>query len=167
MKKLLLIIITLFLTNCNFEKPTEFSEEALNDSLITLDGDKILFKSILNKYKGKKVVIDIWASWCRDCIKGLPKVTKLQKEHPEAAYVFLSLDRNTTEWKNGIQKYHVQGDHYFLKSGYEGNFGSFVNIDWIPRYMVIDEQGKIALFKAVKANDLRIMESLKNTVILQ
>ena len=36
-----------------------------------------------------------------------------------------------------------------------------LNSNWIPRYMVIDEQGDITLFKAKKATDKRIKEALK------
>lgn len=161
MKKLLLLI-TLIITSCTpREIPTQFSPEALNDNFIALDGSEITFKEILNQYKGRKVVIDIWASWCGDCIRGMPKVVNLQKENPDAVYLFLSLDGNTEAWKTGIHKYHVNGEHYFIKNGKKGSFGSFVDIDWIPRYMVIDELGNIAVFKTVHADDVRITNSLK------
>ena len=161
MKKIILIITILAFISCNNEIPTQFSDKALNDTLITLNEKEITFKDVLTQYKGKKIVIDIWASWCGDCIKGMPKVVQLQKEYPEAVYLFLSLDKSITQWKNGIEKYHVKGEHYFLKSGYKGEFDAFIDIDWIPRYMVINEDGGINLFKAVKANDIKIKESLK------
>ena len=161
MKKLI-IIFAIILTACSTKKePTQFSEKALKDTFITLDNKEITFQKIINSYKGKKVLIDIWASWCGDCIKGMPKVVKLQKENPDIVYLFLSLDKTTEEWKVGINKYNVKGEHYFLKSGYEGDFSAFVNIDWIPRYMVIDEQGNIEIFKKVTADDAKIIESLK------
>lgn len=161
MKKLLVIATLLFLS-CAPKEKTAFSEKALNDTFITLEENEIPFKDIINKYKGKKVVIDIWASWCSDCIKGMPKVVQLQKEYPDVVYLFLSLDKTVKEWKAGIEKYHVKGEHYFIKSGYEGDFSAFVNIDWIPRYMVINEQGNIDVFKTVEANDPKIYDSLKN-----
>ena len=160
MKKLF-IIATLLLLSCSSKEATNFSDKALNDTFITLEEKKTTFKDIITKYKGKKVVIDIWASWCGDCIKGMPKVVKLQKEYPDVVYLFLSLDKTIPAWKAGIKKYHVNGEHYFLKSGYEGDFSDFVNIDWIPRYMVIDEEGNLELFKAVEADDAKIIESLK------
>jgi len=160
MKKIILFI-SLILASCNTEIPTSFSEKALNETFTTLNETEITFKEILNKYKGKKIVIDIWASWCGDCIKGMPKVVKLQKENPDVLYLFLSLDKSIKDWKLGIEKYHVKGEHYFLNTGYKSDFSEFVNIDWIPRYMVIDESGVIEVFKAVEADDARIVESLK------
>jgi len=160
MKKILLILVFI-LASCNTKQPTQFSAQALNDTFTDLNEKEVTLQEILNKYKGKKILIDIWASWCGDCIKGMPKVVQLQKENPEVVYIFLSLDKNIKSWKAGITKYHVKGEHYFSPLGYKSDFANFVNIDWIPRYMVIDEKGHIEVFKAVEANDIKITESLK------
>ncbi len=158
MNYLLVLLLSFF--SCNTETPTQFSEAALNDTFITLEGSNITFKSVLEAHKGKTIVIDIWASWCGDCIKGMPKVKRLQENHKDAAYIFLSLDKTQEAWKRGIEKYNVVGEHYFIQSGWKGAFGEFVDLDWIPRYMIVDSQGNIKLFKAVKADDKRITENL-------
>ena len=62
--------------------------------------------------------------------------------------------------KKGIEKHQIQGEHFFMQSGWNGDFGDFLNLDWIPRYMVIGAEGEIKLFKAVKANDKRIKQIL-------
>lgn len=153
-------IVCLVFFSCTAQVPTTFSKEALDDTFITLEGESITFKDILKAYKGKTLVIDIWASWCGDCIGGMPKVKALQKEHHEVAYIFLSLDRSQKAWKKGIEKYNVVGNHYFMKSGWKGPFGTFVDLDWIPRYMVVDNQGNIKLYKAVEADDTKIKDIL-------
>lgn len=155
-----LIFIVLFIISCQVEIPSQFSKKSLEDTLISSDSKELSFQEIINLYKGKKVLVDVWASWCVDCIKGMPKVVALQKSNPEVVFLFLSLDKNIEEWKAGIEKYNVNGEHYFLKSGWKGSLGSFLRLDWIPRYLVIDENGKIALFDAVKADDSRILEIL-------
>ena len=161
MKKTITFLIIIFtVLSCNSQDPIQFSEEALNDTFINLEGNSIVFKDILENHKGKTIVIDIWASWCGDCIKGMPKVKALQKEFNDAVYIFLSLDRGVEAWKKGIQKYNVVGEHYYLPSGKDSAFGDFVNIGWIPRYMVIDTKGNIKLFKAVEADDNRIKQNL-------
>ena len=162
MKKMnYLLIVLLSIFSCNTEVPTQFSQDALNDTFITLQGESLAFKDILEAHKGKTIVIDIWASWCGDCIKGLPKVKLLQKDYKDAVFVFLSLDRGQDTWKRGVKKYDVKGDHYFMQSGWKGAFGNFVNLNWIPRYMVINKQGNIELFKAVKADNHKLIEALK------
>ncbi|TYA79876.1 TlpA family protein disulfide reductase, partial [Seonamhaeicola marinus] len=108
MKKVYVILLALTaLFSCKSQEPTQFNEKALNDTFVTLNGENVTFQSILNKHKGKTIVIDIWASWCGDCIKGMPKVKALQENYKDAAYVFLSLDRGEDAWKKGIEKYNV------------------------------------------------------------
>ncbi len=163
MKKLVgIILLLLVVLSCKAQEPTQFSQEALNDTFITLEGKTVTFKNILEQHKGQLIVIDIWASWCKDCIAGMPKVKALQEANNDVVYVFLSLDKTQDAWKKGIEKYKVAGAHYFMQSGWEGPFGKFINLDWIPRYMVVDKTGNIALYKAIEANDANLQSIIKS-----
>ena len=156
------IILLLLFVSCNIETPTEFSKEALSEEVYTIDDSKKTFENVLKENLGKKIIIDVWASWCRDCLVSLPRTKQLQKKYPEAVFLFLSVDKNKRAWKNGIQKHNISGLHYNLPEGMDsGGLVDFLNLGWIPRYLVIDEKGKIALFKATKAIDRRIEDALK------
>lgn len=156
-----LLILSILLVSCTTRVETQFSEKALYDTFISLEGEELPFKEILEEYKGKKILIDIWATWCGDCIKGMPTIVQLQEEHKDVVFLFLSIDSNLVELKTGIEKYRVKGAHYLLPSGWNGAFGDFLDLSWIPRYLVVDKDGKIAVFNAVKANDERIVAALK------
>lgn len=161
-KQSILVLVTfLFLASCNFEKPTEFSQEALNNTMTSLGGDTVAFKEIIEKFKGEKVLIDVWASWCADCIKGLPKVRELQKEFSEVTFLFLSVDKNKAAWKKGIKRFSIEGEHYLVEKDFDSEFADFLSLRWIPRYVVLDEAGNILLFKATNANDKNIITALK------
>ncbi|MBU3822918.1 TlpA family protein disulfide reductase [Flavobacteriaceae bacterium XHP0103] len=162
MKKInYLFVLLLAVLSCETKEATQFSTEALNDTFTDLKGNEIALSDILEANKGKTIVLEVWASWCSDCIKGMPKLKALQNEYKDAAYVFLSLDRNHGAWKRGIEKYNVIGQHYFMESGREGAFGAFADLNWIPRYMVIGENGEIKLFEAIEADDNNIAKALK------
>jgi hypothetical protein len=45
--------------------------------------------------------------------------------------------------------------------GMKGIFGKSIDLNWIPRYMVVDKKGKIALFRAIEADDTKLIETLK------
>ena len=137
-----------------------FEKKALNDVFTDLADKPITFEKILKKYKGKKIFIDVWASWCPDCIRGLPKVKALQKKYDDVVWLFLSLDRSTPKWKKGIEKYALKGEHYFVNNAWKSDFAKAIKLDWIPRYMIVNKQGNILLFKAIKANDKRITQHL-------
>ncbi|MEW4923081.1 TlpA disulfide reductase family protein [Algibacter sp. 2305UL17-15] len=157
-----IIILLISALSCNTEEPTQFTAAALNDTFTDLEGHQATLKSILEKHKGKTIVIDIWASWCGDCIKGMPKVKALQKEYKDVVYLFFSLDRGEEAWKRGIKRYKVEGEHYYMQSGKKSAFADFVNISWIPRYMVINEAGEIVVFNVIEADDNKLLKALKN-----
>ncbi len=160
MKKIFLLLIIVFVS-CS-DDPKEFSEEANLEMLIGLDDSKITLREVLYQQKGKKIFIDVWASWCKDCIAGFPKVKELQKEFPDVVFLFLSVDISNPSWKRAIERYNLVGEHYNLPKGMnEGDFVDFVNLNWISRYMVIDEKGQIQLFKATDPSDKKIIKALK------
>ncbi|TVZ57153.1 thiol-disulfide isomerase/thioredoxin [Lutibacter sp. Hel_I_33_5] len=159
MKKILLLLLVVF-ASC--ETPTQFSDIALQDTVVTLQDETVTFIEVLHKYKGKKILIDVWASWCGDCIKSLPRTKELQQEFPEAVFLFLSVDKNNKAWKNGIKRFRISGEHYNLPKGMKkGDLVDFLGLRWIPRYLVINENGFVDLFKATKASDSNIVEALK------
>ena len=150
------------LAGCSFEDPKQFSEISLTEPLKTLDGSTTTFKDVLETHKGKTLVINVWASWCKDCYVGLPNFKELQKEFPNVDYVFLSLDRTEERWKRSLSRYSVKGEHYFMANAKKGPLGDFLGLWWIPRYVVVDTDGTIKLFKAKKSSDPNIREALKN-----
>ena len=164
MKKIISsFFVIALITSCSNAQKTEFSKEALTEKLVAFDENEIQFQDILNKHKGKSIVIEFWASWCGDCIKAMPKIKTLQTENPNVDYIFISLDKNAEKWKLGIEKHELKGDHYWIsdKDGMKGSFGKAVNLDWIPRYIIVDKTGKIALYRAIETDFDKINSTLK------
>lgn len=163
MKKLFVLATLLISTlGCAQKEETTFKKEGLKNVMITKENQPITFTEILKKYKGKTIVIDVWASWCSDCIKGMPKVKILQEKYPDATYLFISMDKTYEAWLKGIDKYEVKGEHYLTPDGMKGVFGKSINLDWIPRYMVVDKTGKIALYKVIEADDEKLIKTLES-----
>lgn len=163
MKNIIFVALLLIcFLSCNKETPTQFSEPALQEQLLSLNGETVTIESILEKHKGKTILITIWATWCRDCNEELPRIKEVQQQNNEVVYVFLSLDRTIEKWKQGISKFEIIGDHYFMPLGWDGPFVDFIDLDWITRYLVINPKGNIKVFKAIKVNSNKIRESLTN-----
>ncbi|WP_167596328.1 TlpA family protein disulfide reductase [Leeuwenhoekiella sp. ZYFB001] len=160
MKNTLTILAILFITVA-FSQKKSFSEEALNDAVINIRGAEITFNSVLEMHKGKTVLIDFWASWCKDCVKGFPDLKELQNENPEIYYVFLSLDKDIQSWKEGIKKYDLKGDHYYIKSGWKGPLCSSIDLDWIPRYILLDASGTIKVYRAITTKDNQLLNQIQ------
>lgn len=161
MKKIFPLLVVFFtIVSCEAQPKKEFTKEALENVMVTNENAPITFQEILNKYKGQTIFIDVWASWCSDCVKGMPKVKVLQEEHQDIVYLFISMDKNYEAWIKGIEKYEVKGEHYLTSDGMKGVFGKSIDLDWIPRYMIVDKEGKIAMYKAIEADDDLIKDTL-------
>ncbi len=160
MKKIIATLaLGLGLTSCQAQ--TEFSTESLNAILIDTENQAISFEEILKQNKGKTVVIEVWASWCSDCIKSMPQVKDFKEKFPEVAFVNLSCDKTFEAWKSGIEKHEVTGENYLIKDGMKGEFGTSIKLDWIPRFIVINKEGKIVLFRAIEKDFNKIIESIE------
>jgi len=154
MKKTIALLFALVAVSCSKSKDqkTEFSEKALAETLLSAEGTQVSFQNILEKHKGKTVVIEVWASWCGDCVKAMPKTKELQANNPDVDYVFISMDKAADKWQAGMQKHALAGDHYMANDQMEGVFAQAIDLDWIPRYIILDKTGKIVLYRAIEAD---------------
>lgn len=162
MKKLFALVIAFATFSCtsNAQK-TSFSNVALSETLLVTDGSQVAFKDIIKKQKGKTTVIEVWASWCGDCVKAMPKVKELQANHPEVAYTFISMDKTSDKWLAGIEKHELKGDHYMANDQMKGVFGQAIDLNWIPRYIILDKTGKIVLYRAIET-DFELIDATLN-----
>lgn len=161
MKKILLLLLIVTSFSCSQAQKKYFSKEALSETLLANDGKQVAFNTILNNHKGKPLVIEIWASWCGDCVKAMPKIKNLQANNPNVDYVFISMDKTADKWKEGITKHELKGEHYMAKDQMKGVFGKAIDLDWIPRYIIIDKTGKIVIYRAIETDFDTINTELK------
>ena len=162
MKQLVILLIAFATFSCTNAQKNNFSKEVLSEKLLAVDGSQIPFKDILKNYKGKTLVIEVWASWCGDCVKAMPKVKELQASNPDVSYLFISADKTADKWKIGIEKHELKGDHYMMNDGMKGAFGKAIEQDWIPRYINVYKTGKIVLYRAIETHIDKINETLKS-----
>ena len=162
MKKILIALLAIINLSCSHAQKNSFSKEALSETLLSTDGSQIAFQDILKKYKGKTLVIEVWASWCGDCVKAMPKIKELQTNNPDAGYVFISMDKTADKWKEGIIKHEIKGDHYMANDQMKGVFAKAIDLDWIPRYIIIDKKGKIVLYRAIETDFEKINSTLND-----
>lgn len=162
MKKIIYIFAFILLVSCNGEKPSAFPEEVLNEKLLTLNEESITFKEVLARHKGKKIMFELCASWCVECISGIPKIKKLKAKYPDVVFVFLSIDKTIPQWKKGIERFfNIEGEHYFMPAALKGGYAKGFDIKDIPSYMVVNELGITALANVAESDDPRIEAALK------
>jgi len=162
-KTLLLFAIVMISVSCSNAQTTSFSKKSQTQKLTDLEGKEVKFKEVLQKYKGKTIVMEVWASWCGDCVGAMPKVKELQANNPDVVYLFVSMDKTFDKWKAGIAKHDLKGEHYWVNDpeGMKGAFGKSIDLDWIPRYIIINQKGEIELYRAIETEFDKINTTLK------
>lgn len=114
-------------------------KEAFNFNYINIHGDRIK----LSDFRGKYVFIDIWATWCKPCCYEIPFVQKLEHRFKDKNIVFVSvsMDKDLNVWKKMVQGEQMGG----VQLNYERNrdFMKHFFITGIPRFLLIDKEGKI------------------------
>jgi thiol-disulfide isomerase/thioredoxin len=104
---------------------------------------------------GKVYVVEFWATWCGPCIKSIPHLTELQKEHPEVTIIGMaSSERQKGEDDKrleGVKSFvSEQGDAMGYRIAYEGD--KEMATAWmkaagqrgIPCSFIVGGDGKIA-----------------------
>ena len=158
---LLSISVVLFAQKVPEINKTEFSKEALNQKITSLEGKKMSISDVLKKHQGRILIIDFWASWCQDCILALPATKELKEKNPQLYFVYFSLDRTHEQWKRGLDKYQIASqENYWFDEGWKNNFNNYIDLNWVPRFMVIDQTGKIAKYYSIHPSDPEIQKTI-------
>lgn len=89
-------------TTLNTIRKTKVGTEAPVFSLLDVEGNEIS----LDKYKGKYVLIDFWASWCGPCREENPRMVSVFKKYKGKKFDMLgvSIDDNLDQWKKAVIK---------------------------------------------------------------
>jgi thiol-disulfide isomerase/thioredoxin len=100
----------------------------------------------LKDFKGKVALIDVWATWCKGCIESFPSVYALQEVFKNEAIVFLFISRDKEEdndkWKKFLNQHPELEKGINLRINNE-DFSKAYKITAIPRYILIDKEGRI------------------------
>jgi len=102
-----------------------------------------ILQTILDKYKGKVVLIDIWATWCGPCRYGhkamAPMKEQMKGQNIQFVYI-TSPSSPLSTWHEMIKD--IDGDHYYLTKEQYNYILSKYESDGIPTYAIYNTQGE-------------------------
>ncbi|MBL7700027.1 MAG: AhpC/TSA family protein [Chitinophagaceae bacterium] len=118
----------------------------------------------LSSFRGKYVLVDFWASWCRPCREENPNVVKAFNKYKDKNFTVLgvSLDQSRAPWLKAIRTDNLDWTQVSDLKGWNNEAAGKYNIQSIPQNFLIDPQGKI-IAKNLRGPELhtRLEELLK------
>lgn len=121
-------------------------------------------KTSLESLKGKFVYIDVWATWCGPCIAEIPALKEVEKEYhaKNIEFVSISIDdkKDFEKWKKMVADKELKGVQLFADNNWNSDFVKNYAIDGIPRFILIDTEGKIVNADAPRPSDAKLKELL-------
>src|SRR6187399_86841 len=118
----------------------------------------------LKNFKGRYVVIDVWATWCRTCTGQSAIFEKIAEEYtnPSVAFVALSIDDNKWAWQDEASQRSMRVLH--LRSNNKDQFSRSYGVDYMPRYILLDPDGKILNAQMPEPSNPAFIEILKKEI---
>lgn len=127
--------------------------------------DEEKFNKYLESVRGyRPVYIDFWASWCGPCIKEMPHSMQLvEKYRGKISFVFLSLDHDPEAWRNAIRRFNLDRPPFtqHFRIGPDSDAAKLLDVNSIPRYVLVDKKGNFVQLKAARPSDANIFEEIE------
>jgi len=140
----------------------DFSYKNLEGSLVSL-----------SDFKGKVVYVDVWATWCGPCRGEIPSLHALSEEMKNEDIVFMSVsvDDSQEDWEKMVTEDGLDGVQVITGTGWKSKITEDYKVSGIPRFMLIDKDGKIVSADAPRPSENEkivsmMMGALNNTETL-
>ena len=129
------------------------------------EGERIL-KKLLEPYKGKIVLIDVWGTWCGPCKAALSHSQELydRLSKYDIQYVYFANRSPKDSWENIIKEYNVTGPnvaHFNLPEEQQAAIERYLKVNSFPTYKLVDPQGNVLDIKVSPFNLQALEEVIK------
>ena len=119
-----------------------------SDNLADLSEGEALLKKLLEPYKGKFVLLDIWGTWCGPCKEALSHSTEeyARLKDYDIQYLYLANSSPQESWENVIKEYNVSGPnvaHYNLPAEQQAAIERHLNVHSWPTYKLFNRDGDL------------------------
>ncbi|SMO76883.1 Thiol-disulfide isomerase or thioredoxin [Solitalea koreensis] len=118
-------------------------------------------------FKGKVVVIDVWAMWCAPCLQEKPimeKIAEGYKDRNDIIFIGMSVDGHAKKdaWKNFVKSKGFTSIE--LLTQFDESLFKFYNISGIPRFLIFDRDGKVVTVDAPRPSNPQFKKLIDETL---
>jgi peroxiredoxin len=127
--------------------PQAVKVKAVDFTLKNLQGEEISLSSL----KGKKIMLNFFATWCGPCKTEMPDMQKLHEETKDSNLIILAVNLGESE---AVVKSFMQNNKYSFPVllDTKGTLSGKYNVSAIPTTYFIDKEGNIIPFQDIVLN---------------
>lgn len=139
------------------QKAASISGAGFPDGVVLTDADGRA--QDFAQFRGKYVVVDLWASWCVPCCREVPYLQKLETEmkDKDIAFLSISVDNTTAPWLQRMSELNMHGNQWIST---ETKLCESLNVNGIPMFLIYDKYGHLLRYDAPRPSDPRLKEIL-------
>lgn len=150
------------------EKETDFHISQLDGLTFQekeISGD--FFSTLISKYPGKVIYVDLWATWCGPCRKEFLHTPEIHEYFEDKSVVFvnLCLSSDKSEWINTVKNLKVKGENYYFNKAQTEILRTKLKYKGLPTYLVIDKNGNLISQSAPRPSEKETLTRLLNGLI--
>lgn len=154
MKKLIFLMFSLSLTI-----GSAYATTAPDFNLAAPDGKRVQLSELL---KEGPVLLDFWATWCKPCIKGMPKLDEIHKKYKDKGLTVIGVNEDGPRGQNRIRPF-LRGRKisFQIAIDSDGSVMKRMQVRALPTTILIAPDGEIVLRQAGLSDPAPLVEAIE------
>jgi thiol-disulfide isomerase/thioredoxin len=111
--------------------------------------DEAEFAEVLDRYRGKVVLVDIWATWCLNCLELFPHTVELSRQYADRGLVVVSLSMDDPDQQAAVleklKSNNATFDNFISRYGGSDRSADAFGLEdlILPKYRLYDRTGQV------------------------
>ena len=104
----------------------------------------------ISDFKGKVVLVDFWATWCKPCVEEIPNVKEVYEKYHDRGFevVGISIDNDADALKEFLRDEHIPWPILFEPDGETHPMAEKYGVMSVPLPVLIDRRGRVVAISA-------------------